>query len=273
MTDALWRLARRILFLLAPETAHHVAMASLGLLLRVPGVRGWARRRLVVRDRRLETSVAGLRLPNPVGLAAGFDKDARWFEDLGVLGFGFVEIGTLTAHAQPGNPRPRLFRLPADRALINRMGFNNGGSAAAEPRLAARRPGELVVGANIGKSKVTPNDDALADYLQSYDRLARHADYVTVNVSSPNTAGLRDLQEANALRALLAGLLERVRAATEATGRHRPLFVKIAPDLDDDARDAIVDLAVELGLDGIVATNTTIDRSGLVTPRDVVDAI
>jgi dihydroorotate dehydrogenase len=225
----------------------------------------------------------GLEFPGPLGLAAGFDKDARATAGLGALGFGFVEVGTVTAQAQPGNPRPRLFRLPADRALINRMGFNNEGAAAAAARLRrGRRPRPFqhrrgsgtgpVVGVNIGKTRAVPEAEAAADYAASAQKVADVADYVVVNVSSPNTPGLRDLQAADRLRPVLVA----VRSALDASasdGRRVPLLVKIAPDLADKDIDAVADLAVELGLDGIIATNTTVSRDGLAsTPAEVAAA-
>jgi dihydroorotate dehydrogenase len=208
----------------------------------------------------------GLDLPSPLGLAAGFDKDAAHLDALTALGFGFVEVGTVTAEPQAGNPRPRMFRLPADRALVNRMGFNNAGADAAAARLARPRDRGSVVGVNIGKTKTA--QDAAADYRASASRLAPLADYLVINVSSPNTPGLRDLQAVDELRALIVT----VRDAVAAAGRPIPLLVKIAPDLADADVDAIADLAVEVGLDGLVATNTTVSRDGLETDRASVAA-
>ncbi len=206
----------------------------------------------------------GLSFPTPVGLAAGFDKDADAFEALGALGFGFVEVGTVTGLAQPGNPRPRLFRLKSDRALVNRMGFNNAGADAVAAALAQRRrrPGESVLGINVGKSKVVALDDAIADYELSVRALAPFADYLVVNVSSPNTPSLRDLQTTEQLKPLLLCVQN---AAREAAGRRRPpaILVKIAPDLTDAQVDAVADLALEIDLDGIVAVNTTTSREHL----------
>ncbi len=206
----------------------------------------------------------GLDLPSPLGLAAGFDKEAAHVDALTALGFGFVEIGTITALPQPGNPRPRMFRLPADRALVNRMGFNNAGAQVAAARLARDRDPGVVVGVNIGKTKVS--EDAAADYRASAQALAPHADYLVINVSSPNTPGLRDLQAVAQLEPLIAATREGVTAA----GRSVPLLVKIAPDLADEDVDAVADLALRTGLDGIVATNTTISRDGL---RSSVEAV
>lgn len=203
-------------------------------------------------------------------MAAGFDKDGRHVDGLLALGFGSVEVGTVTARPQPGNPRPRLFRLPADRALINRMGFNNEGAAAAAARLARRRHRGGIVGVNIGKTKVVPAERAADDYRGSAAAVAPVADYVVINVSSPNTPGLRDLQAAERLRPVIAAVRE---ALGEAGRPDLPLLVKIAPDLADEDIDAVADLAVELGLAGIIATNTTIAREGLKTPREEVEAL
>jgi dihydroorotate dehydrogenase len=217
----------------------------------------------------------GLTFPNRLGLAPGFDKNAQVYDRMGAFGFGHVEIGTVTALAQPGNPRPRLFRLPEDRAIVNRMGFNNDGSAVVAARLAKRRKrdGGLVLGVNIGKSKVVPDDDQAAveaDYETSTRRLAPHADYLVVNVSSPNTPGLRNLQAVEKLAPLLAHVR---RTADEVTAAPLPLLVKIAPDLSDDDVLAVADMALDLGLAGIIATNTTISREGLRTPAAKVEAI
>lgn len=208
----------------------------------------------------------GLTFPNRVGLAAGFDKNAEYYKELGALGFGFVEIGTVTPKAQPGNPQPRLFRLPADGGLINRMGFNNDGMEAVVARLK-NPPAGLIVGGNIGKNKVTPNEDAVSDYLKGVDALYPYVDYFTVNVSSPNTPGLRELQE----KAPLTNLLKQVRDRVNELGGNRPVLLKIAPDMGEGQLDDIADIVLELKLDGVIATNTTISREGLKTPD--VDAI
>jgi dihydroorotate dehydrogenase len=257
-------LFRLVLRHLPAETAHHLSFRLLCLLAAVPRMRSALGRLLGPREEVLRVHAFGLDLPGPLGLAAGFDKDARGCDALGALGFGFVEIGTVTGRPQAGNPQPRLFRLPADRALVNRMGFNNLGSAAAAGRLARRRGRPLVVGANIGKTKAVPEAEAVADYVASAERLAQVADYLVVNVSSPNTPGLRDLQAVERLRPLLAA----VREALDRTSPQRrvPLLVKIAPDLADGDVDAVADLALDLGLDGIIATNTTTSRAGLATP-------
>jgi dihydroorotate dehydrogenase len=244
------------------ERAHHLAFRWIRLAARVPGLRTLVAAALAPRDGRLRTEAFGLEMRGPFGLAAGFDKNAVGIDGLAMLGFDHVEIGTVTGQGQPGNPAPRLFRLVPDRGLINRMGFNNDGSAAVAARLAARvTVFRTTVGVNIGKTKAVPETDAVADYVASTERLAAYADYLVVNVSSPNTPGLRDLQATAALRPLLTA----VRAAADRAvpGRRVPLLVKIAPDLADADVDAVADLAVELGLDGIIATNTTIARDGL----------
>lgn len=263
----LYPLIRAALFRLSAETAHELAVGGLEHL-PASARRALAASHRVV-DPRLASEVCGIRFENPVGLAAGFDKSARSFNALAALGFGFVEVGTITAHAQPGNPRPRLFRLPEDQALLNRMGFNNPGAEAVARRLA-RMPVETVLGINIGKSKVTPNEDAAADYLRSIDLLGRFARYLVINVSSPNTPGLRALQDAAPLRALLRAVLARLAASS---GRTPPVMLKLAPDLSDDQIREAVDIAAEEGVAGIVAVNTTISRAGLRTPADRVEAL
>ncbi|MEU5051538.1 quinone-dependent dihydroorotate dehydrogenase [Streptomyces sp. NPDC021096] len=257
-----------------PENAHHLAFRWIRLAARVPVLRTFVAAVLAPRHTALRTEALGLRMHGPFGLAAGFDKNAVAIDGMAMLGFDHVEIGTVTAQPQPGNPKKRLFRLVADRALINRMGFNNDGSAAVAERLAARKEVfRTTVGVNIGKTKVVPEAEAVADYVTSTERLAAHADYLVVNVSSPNTPGLRNLQATEALRPLLSAVREA--ADRTVTSRRVPLLVKIAPDLADEDIDAVADLAVELGLDGIIATNTTIARDGLglKTPKRTVEAI
>lgn len=253
-----------------PETAHHRAVRCIRLVASVPVLRTYVAAVLAPRYQELRTEALGLRMHGPFGLAAGFDKNAVAIDGLAMLGFDHVEIGTVTGLAQPGNPKKRLFRLVPDRALINRMGFNNEGSAAVAQRLAERRPVvRTTVGVNIGKTKVVPESEAVDDYVTSTERLARHADYLVVNVSSPNTPGLRDLQATESLRPLLTAVREA--ADRTVTDRRVPLLVKIAPDLADDDIDAVADLAVELGLDGIIATNTTISREGLRSAAAVTE--
>ena len=258
-----------------PERAHHAAFAAL----RAAGPLTSAAWRRFVPDR--PVSALGLEFANPLGLAAGFDKNAVGIDALAGLGFGHVEIGTVTGEPQPGNPTPRLFRLPADRAVINRMGFNNDGAEIVARRLAARRaalarrpePGpsaRVVLGVNIGKTKVVPEADAIGDYEKSTRLLAPEADYLVVNVSSPNTPGLRNLQAVEKLDPLLHAVR---RQADAVTSTQVPLVVKIAPDLSDEDVLAVADLANSLDLDGIIATNTTIARDGLATPGSVIAEI
>jgi dihydroorotate dehydrogenase len=263
------QLFERVLSRFPAETMHHVGFRLLRLALGLALVRRLVRGWLAPADPALALEVFGKQLDAPLGLAAGFDKDAVGHEALYALGFGFIEVGTLTGEAQPGNPRPRMFRLVKDRAVINRLGFNNGGSAAAAVRLAAPRISPL--GVNIGKTKRVTEDAASVDYVKSAELLAPHADYMVVNVSSPNTPGLRNLQAVE----LLGPLLRAVRAALDRASpvRRVPLLVKIAPDLADEDVDAVADLALELGLQGIIATNTTIARTGLHTDPAQVAAL
>lgn len=263
-------LLRPLLYLLPAEAAHRLIVGTLRLAQKIPGLL-WLLARFARFRPETGVQALGLEFPSPVGLAAGFDKDAEVFEALGALGFGFVEVGTVTGEGQPGNPRPRLFRLPRDRALINRMGFNNEGAERAAERLGQARGRRVVLGVNIGKTKVVAPEQAAEDYAKSARLLGPFADYLVINVSSPNTPGLRDLQAVESLRPLAVA----VRAALEEAVPQRrvPLLVKIAPDLQDDDVLAVADMALEFGLEGIIATNTTIRRDGLTTPEDEVTAI
>ena len=248
-----------------PERIHHAAFRAIRAAAPVTG--------RAVRLPSAPVRALGLTFPHPLGLAAGFDKNAVGIDGLAALGFGHVEIGTVTGEPQPGNPRPRLFRLTADRAIVNRMGFNNDGAEVVATRLAAWRAGGgcTILGVNIGKSKVVPEHEAAGDYEKSAGLLAPYADYLVVNVSSPNTPGLRDLQAVEKLEPILAAVRRR---ADEVRPDHRvPLLVKIAPDLGDDDVAAVADLAKASGLDGIIATNTTISRDGLATPAPSVEGI
>ncbi|MFT4235994.1 MAG: quinone-dependent dihydroorotate dehydrogenase [Microbacterium sp.] len=256
-------LFRHVLTRFTPETAHHLGMTAIRVLGSKP--LAWAVRAATRPDEALRVRALGLDFPSPFGMAAGFDKNVVGVAGLDALGFGHVEVGTLTAVPQPGNPRPRLFRLVDDRAFVNRMGFNNDGAEAAARHLAKLRRGGAVVGVNIGKSRVVAVEDALDDYVTSATILAPLADYLAVNVSSPNTPGLRGLQAVETLRPLLE-------AVKDAAG-DTPLLVKIAPDLPDDEVEAITVLAREIGLAGLIATNTTISRDGLTSdPLTVVNA-
>lgn len=262
------------LFGLPAETAHHLALSALDAALGTAAARRLARRALSVDAPELTVRRWGIDFPNPVGLAAGFDKAATSFNSLGALGFGFIEIGTVTAEPQPGNPRPRLFRLPSDRALLNRMGFNNPGASEVAARLG-RMAIEPVLGVNIGKSKVAPLEEAAEDYLRSVDRLQPFARYLVVNVSSPNTPGLRTLQGAGPLRALLGAVVERVGRNASAAGAAGacPVLVKLSPDLTDPQVEEAVSIAIESGAAGIVATNTTTSREGLTASARHLESI
>jgi dihydroorotate dehydrogenase len=259
------KVLKPLFFLISAERAHYFAMALLSVAIRVPGVSFLLKRYFNESDSDDAVEVCGLKFPNAVGLAAGFDKDARWLNELSVLGFGHVEIGTLTPKPQPGNPQPRLFRLPQDSALLNRMGFNNGGVEAAVERLK-RRPEGLIVGGNIGRNKSTPNDKAVDDYLTCFDALHQYVDYFTVNVSSPNTPGLRELQDKEPLAALLRAVVK----LNRSKAIQRPVFLKIAPDMTDSQLDDVIDIIISENVDGIIATNTTISREDLVTPTQNV---
>lgn len=267
----IYRVLRPILFQADPESAHYFAMNAYRGLLRMPGMKRLVRWRHHVVDDRLRVDAFGLSFPRPLGLAAGFDKNAEWFNELGDLGFGSVEVGTLTAQPQPGNDRPRLFRVPQDRALINRFGFNNRGADVAAHRLSLQTR-RVILGINIGKSKVVANERAVHDYLASFSVLWPHADYLVVNVSSPNTPGLRALQDRGPLLELLTALQERNDALAHCNKREpKPLLVKIAPDLTLDQMDDVVQLSDETRLAGLIATNTTISRDGLTAPPSMIE--
>lgn len=264
----MYQLLKPLLFKFDPENIHYFVTRNLKRLNKVPGGSAISKAIWTSDDKRLEREVFGLKFKNPVGLAAGFDKNAELIAEMGNLGFGFVEVGTVTPLPQPGNDKPRMFRLPADEALINRMGFNNLGVDVAAERIAAYRkslkPGEtaLIIGGNIGKNKVTPNEDAVSDYIKCFDRLFDVVDYFVVNVSSPNTPGLRALQEKEPLMHILNTLQQR----NSKNGISRPILLKIAPDLTDSQLDDIADIVKQTGIAGIIATNTTISREGLVSP-------
>jgi len=257
-------LFKTILTKIKPEPAHYLAMFAL----QIAYYTAFTKINRVKPSQTRVVEAMGLKFKGPFGLAAGFDKNARWIKPLRDLGFSHVEIGTVTALPQPGNPRPRLFRLPSDRALVNRMGFNNDGAEAIATRIKHLRItnpfGLPIIGANIGKSRAVEVEDAADDYRSSARALAPHADYLAVNVSSPNTPGLRSLQSVEALKPILEAVKE------EALGK--PILVKIAPDLADEDVQAVAVLVLEMGLDGVIATNTTISREGLATPAEVVEA-
>lgn len=261
-------LIRPILFLVDPEAIHHFVFKGLSIISSIPGMRFLLQGLFDYKNPSLEKKLFGLYFRNPVGLAAGFDKDAKLIDELSCLGFGFIEIGTLTPQPQPGNDKPRLFRLPQDKALINRMGFNNEGVTAAVQRLRSRRS-SVIIGGNIGKNKVTPNENALADYGYSFDALFDYVDYFVINVSSPNTPGLRALQEKEPLRELLA----HVKKLSLSRPKPKPVLLKIAPDLTNEQLNDIVEILVSTKTDGVIATNTTISREGLLTDRQIIDNI
>jgi len=258
-----------VFFLFPPERAHQLTVGAFRVILRIPLlntlVRNWYR----LDAPQLERRFLGLHFRNPVGLAAGFDKDGKYLDAMAALGFGFIEVGTSTPVGQAGNPQPRLFRLPQDEALINRMGFNNEGAAALARRLSEKRPPGLIVGGNIGKNKNTPNEQAIDDYRLAFDQLFPFVDYFVVNVSSPNTPDLRALQDREPLTRLLGDLQQLNRAQTTP----KPILLKIAPDLNDAQLDDILDIVQQTAIAGVIATNTTISRANLATPTTELDAI
>jgi dihydroorotate dehydrogenase len=277
-----------VLFLFPAERIHYLSMDMLRLICRVPIIKNMLTSLFNRSDAGHRKHIFGLQFRNGVGLAAGFDKNAKYLSELEVLGFGFIEIGTVTPLPQPGNEKPRLFRLPADRALINRMGFNNEGVKAAARRLNVWREKQkqqdskakagatagatqtpLIIGGNIGKNKLTPNEDAWKDYETCFRELYEYVDYFVVNVSSPNTPGLRELQEKESLKKILSHL----QTVSLSQYKQKPILLKIAPDLTLEQLDDVIDLAAEIKLDGLVATNTTISRTDLLTPSSSLQSI
>lgn len=248
---------RPLLFHFDPEKIHHFTFSILKFSAKIPGVSSWMRSMYVVEDKRLEREVFGLKFKNPIGLAAGFDKDAKLYQELSHLGFGFIEIGTLTPLPQPGNPQKRLFRLKKDQAIINRMGFNNEGVKEAAKRL--RKNKNVLIGGNIGKNKMTPNEEAIRDYEICFDELYEFVDYFVVNVSSPNTPNLRELQDKKPLTELLQSLQTKNNSKPKA----KPILLKIAPDLTNNQLMDIIDIVKTTKIAGIIATNTTISRENL----------
>ncbi|HVW99925.1 MAG TPA: quinone-dependent dihydroorotate dehydrogenase [Candidatus Babeliaceae bacterium] len=263
----MYKLLRNILFWFDAEKVHYFSMNIVKFCCRVSFIKNILQKKFTPKDR-LEKHLWGLRFSNPVGLGAGFDKNAKYLEVLSVLGFGFVETGTVTPLPQPGNPKPRLFRLPKDLAIINRMGFNNDGAEIIAQRIKSfkEQNKSLVVGGNIGKNKNTPNEDAWQDYVKCFNALRDCVDYFAVNVSSPNTPGLRDLQQKDSLKKILTTLQK----LNDTSKVRKPILLKIAPDLSTDALDEIIDLAMEIKLDGLVATNTTILREGLTSSKEKI---
>jgi dihydroorotate dehydrogenase len=250
-----------ILFLFNPESVHHFVFGFLKFIFKIPGISNMFKWMYNVKQKGQEVHAFGLTFPNPIGLAAGFDKNAYLIDELACLGFGFIEIGTTTPKAQAGNDKPRLFRLPADEALINRMGFNNEGIEAAIENLKNRKS-NIIIGGNIGKNKITPNEDALSDYEICFEGLFPWVDYFVVNVSSPNTPNLRELQEKEPLTKLLMGL----QLLNNKKKKPKPILLKIAPDLTHSQLNDIVEIVFETQIAGVIATNTTINRANLKTP-------
>ena len=259
---------RPLLFLLPPESAHNFTFGLLKLIYSIPGVSWILKSAFYYNAPSLAREAFGIHFPNPIGLAAGFDKDAKILGPLSTMGFGFIEIGTLTPKPQDGNPLPRMFRLPKDQGLINRMGFNNQGAEAAIERLK-NRPKNCIVGGNIGKNKSTPNDLAHQDYISCFETLYPYVDYFVINVSSPNTPGLRDLQE----KEPLSKLITKLQQANKEKLKPRPILLKVAPDLTNSQLDDIIEIVNNTGISGVVATNTTISRDGLETSKSVIDGI
>ena len=266
----MYKLIRPFFFQFDPEKIHHFVTRSLKIFNRIPGGSKLSNTFFTIKNSELEREVFGLKFKNPVGLAAGFDKNAEMMGEMANLGFGFVEIGTVTPLLQPGNPKPRMFRLKEDAALINRMGFNNLGVDVVAERIKNYRQNlnpkasKLIIGGNIGKNKSTPNDEAVNDYVKCFDRLFDTVDYFVVNVSSPNTPGLRELQEKEPLKILLQTLQQR----NHKNGITRPILLKIAPDLNNEQLDDIIEIVKESGIAGVIATNTTISREGLKSPKN-----
>lgn len=261
-------LLRPLFFLIDPEKIHHLVFKLIKFSQAIPGAKYITRQMFVVKNEKLEREVFGIKFPNPVGLAAGFDKDAKLYKELSNFGFGFIEIGTITPLAQDGNPLPRMFRLPKDSGLINRMGFNNRGLEGAIERLK-NRPKDIIIGGNIGKNKVTPNEEASLDYEKCFEGLFPYVDYFVVNVSSPNTPNLRALQE----KAPLMELLNHLQTLNKKKPTSKPILLKIAPDLTNEQLDDIIDIVKETKIAGVIATNTTISRDGLTTPSSYIESI
>jgi len=262
------KIVRPLLFLISPETIHHIVFKCIKISFLIPGVKQIVQIFYVKDDKRLERKVFGITFKNPVGLAAGFDKDAKLFNELAGFGFGFIEIGTLTPKPQPGNEKPRMFRLPKDEALINRMGFNNDGVEDAIKRLKKRRT-KVIIAGNIGKNKLTSNEDAGKDYEYCFEALFNYVDFFVINVSSPNTPGLRSLQDKEPLQALLSNIQE----LNSKKQNPKPILLKIAPDLSNEQLDDIIVIIAATKLSGVIATNTTITRDNLKTNAETISII
>jgi dihydroorotate dehydrogenase len=261
----MYKLIKPLLFQFDPEIIHYVVTGALRRVNRIWGVKSFLKNLYQLEDQQLAREVFGLKFKNPLGLAAGFDKNASMIEELAQFGFGFIEIGTVTPLPQPGNEKPRMFRLPQDDALINRMGFNNQGVDVVAARLKQVNRKGLIIGGNIGKNKLTPNEDAVSDYIKCFDRLFDVVDYFVVNVSSPNTPGLRELQEKEPLKHILNILQQR----NNKNQVSRPILLKIAPDLTNSQLDDIIEIVMETKIAGVIATNTTISRDDLLSSENL----
>ena len=262
------RIIRPLLFLIPPETTHHIIVFLVRIAFRIPGIKQILKKTYLVKDKRLNRELFGLKFTNPIGLAAGFDKNAGFFNAFMVFGFGFIEIGTVTPVGQAGNPKPRLFRIPRDQGLINRMGFNNLGLDKAIDKLK-NKPEGLIIGGNIGKNTSTSNEKAVEDYARCFEGLYPYVDYFVVNVSCPNICDLNELQD----KELLIGILIRLADIRSSMAKKKPILVKISPDLNFQQIDDVLELISQTGMDGIVATNTTIKRENLATEARVVEQI
>jgi len=264
----MYKIIRSILFLFNPEKVHYFTASAINKILKIPGMKFIWNKLYLVDNPKLSKKVFGLEFKNPVGLAAGFDKNASMYNDLSYCGFGFIEIGTVTPKGQPGNEKPRLFRLKEDGGIINRMGFNNDGVEIAIENLKKNNT-SIIIGGNIGKNKITPNENAIDDYIYSFNKLFDYVDYFVVNVSSPNTPNLRELQEKEPLKKLLIAIQDQ----NNLKSNPKPILLKIAPDLTNEQLDDIIEIVEEIKLDGVIATNTTISRENLKTDKVLIDKI
>ncbi|MFM7682555.1 MAG: quinone-dependent dihydroorotate dehydrogenase, partial [Bacteroidota bacterium] len=265
----MYSIIRKFLFLFDAEKVHYFSTNALGFILKLPFFKIIFKNIFCFEDPKLERNIFGLKFKNPVGLAAGFDKNATMFQDLEYLGFGFIEVGTVTPKPQEGNEKPRLFRLKKDEAILNRMGFNNDGLESMKLRLKNRKKNGLIIGGNIGKNKITPNEEAINDYISAFNELFDFVDYFVVNVSSPNTPNLRALQEKEPLTKILAEL----QLHNNQKKHQKPILLKIAPDLTNEQLDDIIDIVDETKIAGIIATNTTINRTELKTDEKIVESL
>ncbi len=261
-------LLRPILFKFSPETIHHLVVKGLKLLFMIPGKAWFVRKLTTIKNPVLEREVFGLKFRNPVGIAAGFDKQAEMYNELANLGFGFIEVGTITPKGQAGNPKPRLFRLPKDKALLNRMGFNNDGVEAAIKNLEKRKT-KIIIGGNIGKNTATPNDNAIEDYLYCFEELFDYVDYFVVNVSCPNITNLHELQDQESLTMIL----NKIQKINFQKSKPKPVLLKVSPDLNEKQLDEVIEIVATTKIDGVVATNTSVARNGLTTDKQKIEEI